>query len=58
MIYVVGCKLDLKVTELKLKTAYIIDNNQRFTSYGQRIKTFVETTLRDKVDNDIEVVQV
>ena len=43
LIYVVGCKLDLKVTELKLKTAYIIDNNQRFTSYGQRIKTFVET---------------
>ncbi len=42
-IYMVGCKLDNKLKELKNKTAYIIDNEGKFTLYGQRIKTFVET---------------
>ena len=42
-IYIVGCKLDNKLKELKNKTAYIIDNEGKFTLYGQRIKTFVET---------------
>ena len=43
LIYSVGCKLDKKSKEIKNKTAYIIDNEGKFTAYGQRVKTFVET---------------
>ena len=43
LIYSVGCKLDKKSKEIKNKTAYIIDNEGKFTTYGQRVKTFVET---------------
>ena len=43
LIYSVGCKLDKKSKEIKNKTAYIIDNDGKFTTYGQRVKTLVET---------------
>lgn len=43
IIYIVGCKLDAKKKELKEKIAYIYDNNNTITNYGQRVKTFVLT---------------
>ena len=43
LIYSVGCKLDKKSKEIKNKTAYVIDNEGKFTTYGQRVKTLVET---------------
>ena len=41
LIYIVGCKLDNILKEIKNKTAFIIDNERKFTFYGQRIKTFL-----------------
>ena len=43
IIYVVGCKLDQKISELKAKSAFIMDQSMRLTNYGQRVKTFINT---------------
>ena len=45
IIYVVGCKLDQKISELKAKSAFIMDQSMRLTNYGQRVKTFIKIVI-------------